>query len=197
MFFEDGPLVIQQKKDWAEALVDFETANQYALLTPEGRALGRVVERSGGCTGILLRKVLKSSRPLYLEVFDPAGGSVVELHRPFALWLSSMVVRDEGGRVVGKVQKRFSFLRVHYSLIDADGSSFGSIAGQFFRRRTFSVNLTGHGGGQINKQFQGLSELFTDADTFVVEVDGAGLSGDQQAVLLAAALTVDLDLFES
>lgn len=196
MFFEDGKLVVQQKKDWAEALVDFETANQYALLTPGGRAVGRVVERSDGCMGMLLRKTLKSSRPLHLEVFDPRGEPLAQIHRPFSLWLSSMVVRDGAGELLGKVQKRLSFLRVHYALLDSRGAAFGSVSGQFFSRRKFSVSLSGASGGQITKQFQGLSELFTDADTFVVDVPGGGLGPDQQAVLLAAALAVDLDLFE-
>jgi len=197
VFFEGDKLVVRQKKDWSEALMDVEAANQYELLTPGGEPVGRVVERSGGCADFLLRNALKSSRPLHLEIFDLDGPKLVEIHRPFSLWLSRMEVQRADGTKVGTVQKKLSFLRAQYELLDRSGQSIGRVTGKLLSRRTFPLLVDNAEVGRISKEFQGLSELFTDADTFVIDLGTAGYDDDQKLVALATALAVDLDLFEN
>jgi len=78
----------------------------------------------------------------------------------------------------------------------SDGSTLGEVHAQDWRARRFSV--VDPGGTQVagvSKQWRGLvTEAFTDADTYVVDL--AGARGDLRTMALAASVAVDLVLRE-
>ena len=41
---KSSELFIKQKKNWAEIVVDFETANRYAIMDESGQTLGMIAE---------------------------------------------------------------------------------------------------------------------------------------------------------
>ena len=54
---------------------------------------------------------------------------------------------------------------------DARGETVAEVSGSVFRRYTFMVNRRGEEIGRITKQWSGVGrEMFTDADTFLVEL---------------------------
>ena len=71
------------------------------------------------------------------------------------------------------------------------------MSGSVFRRYTFMVNRRGEEIGRITKQWSGVGrEMFTDADTFLVELP-VKHGDDLQYLVFATAFAVDLDFFES
>ena len=66
----------------------------------------------------------------------------------------------------------------------------------FFQRLELFANGD-HEFARISKKWTGLGyELFNDKDTFLVEFNDPALPGDQRALVLAAAIYVDLMFFE-
>lgn len=56
----------------------------------------------------------------------------------------------------------------------------------------------GPGEAEISKRWGGaLREVFSDADTYRVSVDGGTWSGPERWVLFAAAVSIDFDFFEN
>jgi hypothetical protein len=52
--------------------------------------------------------------------------------------------------------------------------------------------------GRVTKQWGGVGrEMFTDADTFKVEVDTSRTEKEFSLLMLASAITIDLDFFEN
>ena len=51
--------------------------------------------------------------------------------------------------------------------------------------------------GRVTKQWSGIGrEAFTDADTFLVQMDTSSADRDFALLMLASALAIDLDFFE-
>ena len=191
---------IRQRKEWTEILVDWETTNQYAVLDEQGRDLGTVAERSGGLGRMLLRGFLRSHRGFEVGVFDADGQHVLQLRRPFFFVFSDLEVSTPAGQVVGHVKRRFGVLYKRYDLLDGLGRCFATIAGPRWRLWTFPVEATGGLGleATITKKWGGgLREIFSDADTFMVDFQRPEWTEDQRAVIFCAALSIDFDFFEN
>jgi len=189
---------VQQRKEWVEILVDWETRNQYAIQDAQGKELGTVVEKSGGIFATLRRGFLRSHRPLEIAVFDRDRAQVLSLSRPFFFLFSSLSVSGPRGERVGHVLRRFGVLYKRYDLFDALGHRFAQIAGPRWRLWTFPVEGANGITATISKKWSGLArEVFTDADTFRIDFGPGGWGEEQRAVILAAAISIDFDFFEN
>ena len=72
------------------------------------------------------------------------------------------------------------------------------IDGSLFRPWTFPVRKSGREVARIEKKWSGVGrELLSDADTFMVRFLDPSLGAAERRLLIAAALVVDFDFFES
>lgn len=192
-------IFVRQRREWVEILSGWESRNQYALLDAEGGALGTLAEGGGGLGALLRRTLLRSHRPLEVLVADAGGAPVLRLTRPFFLLFSDLRVEEASGRLVGRVRRRFGLLRRRYDLEDDTERTFATVQGPRWRPWTFRIHAGDAGPvARVTKRWGGgLRELFTDADAFLVELGDHPWTTDHRAVLLAAAISIDLDFFEN
>ena len=186
-------LHVRQEIEHLEVLTGLESQNRYSVRTPGGEQLLYAFEESG----MLGRNVLSSHRPLTIHVVDRDNANVITASRSFFWFLSHLHVSDGAGRHIGSMQRRFSFLTRKFDLMDATGSVVAEMRGPIFRPFTFMVYRQGQEIGRVTKQWSGLGrEAFTDADTFKVEVDTSRTDQKFSMLMLAAAISIDLDFFE-
>ena len=82
-------------------------------------------------------------------------------------------------------------------MLGPDGSVWFSMRSGFFSFWTFPFYSGGTEQAVIEKKWSGgLTELFTDADNFRVSFLNSSLSEEERALILAAAIFVDLQYFE-
>ena len=177
-----------------EAFTGIETENRYSVSTPDGEQLLYAYEESG----FLARMFLKSHRPLEIHVVDGDDEHLITAGRGFFWFLSHLHVRDGSGREIGSLRRRFSVLNRRFELEDSRGALLAEIRGPRLRPNTFMVYKQGEEIGRVTKQWSGIGkEVFTDADTFRVQIDTGRADRDFSLLMLASALAIDLDFFES
>ena len=189
---QDGRLVVKQRVEGWEAITGIETRNRYEVMTSDGRTVLLAYEESGGWGRVLLQR----NRALTLHIADMGGREILAASRAFFWFFPTMHVRTADGRPVGAIRRKFGLLKRKIILENERGSPVAEVNGSVFRRYTFMVNRRGQEIGRITKQWSGMGrEMFTDADTFTVELPAEG-DEDLQSLVLATAFAVDLDFFE-
>ena len=185
-------LIVRQKVELFEAFTQLETKNQYTVSTPDGHSLLYAYEESGA----LGRIFLKNHRPLSIHVVDNKNQPVLTASRRFFWFLSHLHVQDGHGRVVGSLRRRFNLLSRRFTIEDSAGTVLAEIRGPLLRPNTFIIYKQEEI-GRVTKQWSGIGrEVFTDADTFRVEMDTTKMNQDFGLLMLASALAIDLDFFE-
>ena len=186
-------LVVRQQIERLEVFTGFETANRYTVSTPEGEPLLHAYEESGW----MARQFLRSHRPLTLNIIDPGGQTVLSASRGFFWYLSHLHMQDGAGKPLGSLRRRLTFFNRKFSLEDSSGVSIAEVQGRLLRPNTFILNVGGTEVARVTKQWSGIREAFTDADTFRVQQDTRGRDQDFSLLVLATAFAIDLDFFES
>lgn len=191
-------LFVKQRKEWLEILTDWETRNKYDLVTEDGRIVGHVAEHGTGIGATLIRLFFKTRRPFEANVWDARRQLVLRFSRPFYWFFSDIFVETAHCRPVGSVHRRFKWLGSLYDIRDPQGRTIGTIRQSFWRIWRFTlVNRRGQEVGEISKRWSGLGrEFFTSADTFQIAFGNGPWSASERAVILAAAISIDLDRFE-
>lgn len=191
-------LVIQQLKEWVEIVVNFETKNKYEIYTTAGNRLGYIFERDSGVLASLKRLLLRSHRPLEIDILDNNSQSVYRLGRNFFFFFSDLDITGRDGQKLGSIHRRFGLLYKKYDLHDRYGNIFARIRAPIWRLWTFPViNNSEQQVGVITKKWQGLlAEAFTDADSFVIDYGKTAWTIEEKIVILCAAISIDFDFFE-
>ena len=186
-------LVVVQKKEWGEILTELERRNKYRVFGADGQEMLRAQEVGGS---FLTRLLLRSWRPFRMALSTPDDRTVLQLYRPFRFFFTEIQVADVNGRALGRVQRRFSFLRRIYSVFDATGRETCQLYGPLLHPWTFEVRRDGRTLGRIGKRWGGvLREGFTDADTFGISFP-AGFDATTKSILLGATFLIDFAHFE-
>ena len=190
---EHQELVVRQEVEHLEAFTGLETENRYSVSTPDGNQLLYAYEESS----FLSRMFLKPHRPLSIHVVDNDNEPVLTASRSFFWYLSHLQVRDGSGREVGTLQRRLTVLNRRFELEDSMGTILAEIRGPLLRPNTFMVYKQSEEIGRVTKQWSGIGrEVFTDADTFRIQIDTSRTDRDFALLMLASALAIDLDFFE-
>ncbi len=188
----EGRFIIRQKVERLEAITGIETRNRYEVLTPDGRAVALAYEESG----TMARLFLESHRPLTLHIADLGGQDIIVASRSFFWFFMHLKVHDADGRAIGGIRRKWGVFKRRMVIEDASGNPIAEVSGSVFRRYTFTIRQNGQEIGRVTKRWSGLGrEMFTDADSFLVEMP-VGHDDDFQALALATAFAVDLDFFE-
>lgn len=193
-------LFIQQKRELAEIIIDWETKNRYAVLDEEKRTLGMLAEKGSGLMAFLKRALLRSHRSMEVELVDLEGQRLLLLNRPFFFFFSTLTVLGGDGAVLGEVRRRFGILYRKYDLVDRSGRVFARISSPLWRLWTFPVRgEDSPGEAVISKKWGGLlQEVFTDSDLFGVDYGQTGSwSAVRRRIIFAAAISIDFDFFEN
>lgn len=192
-------LFIQQRKEWAEIIIDFETRNRYAVMDASGTPIGVVAEVSSGISAFFSRWLLGSHRALDVHVLETDGREILHLRRGFFWFFSSLDVVLASGAKLGRVERRFGILHRKYDLIDEFDKCFARIIAPRWRIWTFPVESTdGASKAEISKKWGGaLREVFTDADTYRISFEGGSWSSAHRKVIFAASISIDFDFFEN
>ena len=96
------------------------------------------------------------------------------------------------GQPVGDVAKRIRVGKARFAMRDAAGIEVGSVIAENWRAKDFRIeDLNGLEVARISKKWRGLArELFTDADTYAVELPPT-LTDPLRSLAAATALAID------
>ena len=190
-------LSVRQRKRWLEILLSFEMKNAYDVYDERQLPVLRVQELGSGFLSLLKRIFLGPARPFHAGVRDLGTEELVlELRRPFRFVFHKLDVHGPSGELLGSIERRWSWVRRIYAVLDAEGRQVAELFGPFLRPWTFEVRIDGQVRGTICKRWSGWGkELFTDADNFGVDI--AGLEDPRlKALVFAATVLIDVVHFE-
>ena len=181
-------IIIKQVVEVVEIFTDFETKNKYSILDETGKELFYADEESN----ILTRQILKSLSPLKIHVIDKDKKEHIVLEKEFALFKASANV---SGEINGKLKQTKFMFNKEFKYLENDVEVF-SFYSKFPKVWTFDVLKQGQPVGQIKKKWSGVGkEMFTDADTFMIDFGTIGNEKDKLKVI-AAAFLIDLRHFD-
>jgi hypothetical protein len=201
-FLGDAPWVqLVQERQLGEALLSVELGNRYTVRTPEGS--GGIALSAGSAARLLLAFAGGLLRSQYLCT-DARGTPTLWFARSFErLVLSRLEVRlwapdVEDGALLGTVERSFRIASTRYELKDARGRVFAQLERPLLSLWQFRLrDPAGAEIGGIAKQWSGLAtEWLTDGDDFGIDFGAAAWTPAQRAVIVGAALAIDLDHFE-
>lgn len=192
-------LVVRQKFEIAEHF-GFETRNKYQVLDQENREIFFVAEQQKGILGWILRQYLGHWRAYSLHFFDTKRAKVAEAHHPFKFFFQRLDVNDAMGKRVGSLQRRWSFFRRRFDVLDSQDRVLMEVKTGIvmFSKWKYPFKINGRQVAVVDKKFTGvLKELFTDSDNFLVSIEDPKLTGGERLLLIAAAVFIDLTYFEN
>jgi uncharacterized protein YxjI len=169
----------------------FEVKNQYEVYDETGQLVGRVTQVRQSALTILARifSNLDVVLPVHLEVTDAAGQPVLLMDKPWFRW--AVQARRPDGTNLGTVTKQIRMGKARFALSSADGTDLGAVHAQNWRAKDFAIfDADGRHVGEVNKKWAGLRELFTDADTYVVQVHPHTVE-PLRSLAVASCLTID------
>ena len=191
-------VLVHQKKEWGEILIDFESRNKFEIRDEAGNRVGLAAEEAGGFGAMLGRQVFGSCRKSTIHIYDKQGEKVGRGEKPFRWFFQRMEVYD-GDQKLGAVERKFSWLNRSLAVENAAGEEVMQITGPLFLfgRGTFRLMFQGVQVGQIRKKWGGLlREAFSDADTFGVECS-LDVPAEVRKILLVATFLIDFTYFEN
>ncbi|CAG8659887.1 877_t:CDS:2, partial [Paraglomus brasilianum] len=200
MILANSALVVTRQLEMLNIFLGFEQANKYAILDPDGHNVGYIAEQQASFTALLLRQAFRTHRSFTAVVMDANGNVIVKLWRPFAWINSRLFVSTAEGEPIGEVQQQWHLWRRCYNLF-VKRRQFAKIDGGFW---TWSFTLEDERSGvlgKVDRNFRGFGrEIFTDTGQYVIRMDAAegqvrGMTLDERAVTLAAAVSIDFDYF--
>lgn len=174
-----------------------EVNTEYSLYDEAGAPLGSVVQVGQSRAKQAVRFVLPIDQYLThrFEVRDAAGDVVLNLHRPWKIFKTRLIVRDGRNRPVGEISQDNIFWKIHFSLIDTSGRTVGRIAAKNLRAWDFAVeDVNGDAVATLYKSWEGWARAaLTRADHFVVRIERP-LDEPLRSLTVAASLAVDVAL---
>ena len=179
-------LVVKQK------LKLIELRNEYAVLDQGGRQIGAVVQATQSPLAFLARVFTSWDvvLPITLHILGP--GTVPELivHKPWFTWRCQVMRPD--GQPLGEITKQIRMGKARFTLLDPGGAQLGEVRAHNWRAKDFSVlDGAGQAIARVTKKWAGLRELFTDADTYVVEVSPTAVD-PLRSLAVATCLVIDV-----
>lgn len=189
-------VLIHQTKEWGEILLGFESKNRFELRDAAGSKLGYAAEEAQGVGQWFLRNLFGSCRRATVHVYDANGQQVGRGEKPFR-WFFHRMEAFAGEQRLGAVQRKWSWLHRVFAIENTDGQEVMELRSPLLHPWTFTLTFRGMPAGVIRKQWGGLlKEVFTDADTFGVEMSDA-VPIEVRKLLLIATFLVDFTCFEN
>lgn len=185
--FTEPVLVVNQKAKVIEVNSEYAISDQY------GNQIG-AVRQVGQSAAKKVMRVLTSVDQFMthkLQVVDAHGEVQLQLTRPAKVLKSRIIVQDGAGYEVGHIAQQNAIGKIRFGLVVGD-QLIGAINAENWRAWNFAI-VDGQGTevARITKTFAGLTRaVFTAADNYVVQIHRP-LEGPLQALVVAAAVSVD------
>ncbi len=193
---QHSKLLVKQVHELGE-WVGFETRNKYRIQDELQRPVGFAAEQQKGIFGFLMRQFLGHWRSFEIQIFDMQRQPVLVARHPFRFLFQRLEVHTPEGERIGAIQQRFSILSKRFDVEDERGRVSMRVSSPLWKIWSFPFVRFGKELAVVKKNWSGLlSEVLTDRDDFVVEYFDSGLSHSERALVLAAAIFVDLQYFE-
>ncbi|MEO5668085.1 MAG: phospholipid scramblase-related protein [Bdellovibrionota bacterium] len=190
-------LFVKQRFEGLE-LLGIESRNKYEILGETGESVGFAAEQSQGFFGWLSRQFAGHWRSFEIHVFGPNRDLALVVRHPFRFFFQRLDVSDANGRSIGAIQRRFSILSKCFDVEDARGEILLTVRSPLWRMWNFPFHRSGQEVACVTKKWTGLlAEAFTDMDNFLIDFASPSLSVDEKQLILAAALYIDLNFFET
>jgi uncharacterized protein YxjI len=187
-----GSLLSQQVLVVKQKLKLVELRNQYAILDPNGRQIGAVEQATQSPLAFLAR-VFTSwdvTLPITLHIIGPGAVTELIVHKPWFTWRCQVLRPD--GTPLGEITKKIRLGKARFTLFDPRGVQLGDVRAHNWRAKDFGVyDGAGQAIARVTKRWAGLRELFTDADTYVVEVSPAAVD-PLRSLAVATCLVIDV-----
>ena len=187
-----GSLLAQQVLVVRQKLKLVELRNDYDVLDPAGRRIGAVVQATQSPLAFMARLFTSwdVTLPTTLHIYGPGARLELVVHKPWFTWRCRVLRPD--GLPLGEITKQVRLGRARFALFDPRGARLGEVRARNWRAKDFSV-LDGAGQpiAHVTKRWAGLRELFTDADTYVVEVS-PGAVDPLRSLAVATCLVIDV-----
>lgn len=175
----------------------YETRNKYEILTEQSQVVGFAAEQQKGWWNFLVRQFLGHWRSFEVRIFDELRQPIFICQHPFRFYFNRFEISDHLGQPLGALQKRFGILTRVFDVEGSRGEILLRMSSPIYRFWTFYFFRRDQEVSRIEKKWSGLmSEAFTDRDNFKLTFSDRNLPTSQKALLLAAALFVDLIYFE-
>lgn len=183
--------VVEQKRKL------FELRNQYRIFDEDGHQVGAVEQVKQSPLAVIARfgTDLDVALPTWLEISDSDGQPLLSMHKPW--FRMTFEVARADGQKLGAIAKQIRLGKARFRITDSSGSEMGEVRAENWRAKDFTVVDT-HGNpiARASKRWRGLAtELFTDADTYVVSLEPHA-SEPLRSLALAASLAIDVILKE-
>jgi len=190
--FSEPVLVVAQRREV------FDTSANYMIHHPQGAPLAQVTEDASAA-----KKVFRFFSDLddkigrTLHVTDvQTGAPLLTIHKGFAVALPTTEISGPDGQPVGTITKELSSLKPKFTLQAPGGQPVATIEGDFFGHEFGIVDVNGVELTRITKQFRGLTELFSQADSYVVQMM-QNVQGPFRAMLVATCIAIDIVVHEN
>jgi len=195
-------IILKQVREMAE-WIGVETRNKYAIEDAMGNTIGFAAEQGKGVFHLLFRQFFGHWRTFEIAVFSPQRNIILTAKHPFRWIWQRLEVKNEQQQLIGVIQQKFSIFSKKFHVLDAREQIIMKVSSPMWKIWSFTFTRNGHGSsnlilGKITKKWSGLfSEAFTDRDNFQIEFSDQSLSEEYRQLMLAAALFVDLNYFET
>lgn len=169
-------------------IFDFDTEDQ----------LGVAEEEISGLIQTLRWFLSKSWLPTTVVVRDHEGAVVFKIHRGGFIFRARVEVLNADNELIGYFKSKLFSLSGGFWVYDAADKQFAEVKGKFFGFNYRVLTPEGEELGKVTKKWGGaIKELFTSADTYMVEVsEDLAEQPVAKMLVLAAALSIDI-IFKS
>ncbi|KAJ3267894.1 hypothetical protein HDV01_003798 [Terramyces sp. JEL0728] len=198
--FKHNSLAVGRQLEIMNVILGYEQANKYSLSTVDGQNVGIICEEESSFKSAILRQMFRTRREYNADLLDLGGNLLYKIKRPFKWFLNSTIKIYYKEEEIGFVKSDWHLWRRRYDLFVKDEQfariDMGLWAWDFEARDNKEQKVS-----DINRNFTGfMREIFTDMGKYIVHYDATidgthKISLDQRAVLLACAMSIDIDYF--
>jgi hypothetical protein len=189
-------LLVRQKFEHWE-LLGVECRNKYEILHEDGTPFAFAAEVKKGAFDFLSRQILGHRRDYQIHFFTPFKEVFLIGHHPFRWFFQIMEIRTPQGLVLGTIRWRFSLLSKHLQIEGPSGNTIFETRAPMWKPWTFLFSHLDREVASVKKRWSGVfSEILTDRDNFRIDFLAPELASSERALVLAAAVFIDLLYFE-
>jgi uncharacterized protein YxjI len=169
-------------------IFDFETEEQ----------VGTAEENISGLVKTLRWFINKSLMPTKVEIRDEEGALVFQIKRGVFFFRARVDVLNADGELIGYFKSKLFSFGGGFWVYDKKDRQFAEVKGNFIGFNYRILTPEGDELGKVTKKWGGMAkELFTSADTYMIDID-EDLHDQPVAkmLVLAAAISIDI-IFKS
>ena len=193
---ETPALRMRQFREGLEIIFGAQTRNRYEVCDETGRVALYVEEEARGF-GAMLRRTFSPFYKARMECMTLGGVVALVVERPWSPFLTKADVLAWDGRLMARIQQRFTLLGRRLDIVTPGGAVIATVKGPFLRPWTFRIFQNDVEIAVVRKRWAGfLQESFTAADTFSLNFQPQCTDFRLRQLVLAVALLIDLTYFE-